>query len=317
MSIGIASRRIAETPVAVIDFETTGLTPGFDRVVEVAVVRIDPGEEPRVVFDTLINPARRMAATEIHGITDSDVATAPHFKDIAGEMVAATKDCVITAYNVYFDIKFLNFEMSNIGVSHEPPYFCLMYLRPMLGLGCRCKLDEACRSHGIDFDSSHIAANDAMAAGRLFMAYVSAIQDRGINTYADLAKLKNYKFNDSFTCQPFPDPGSIGLNRTPRTVSRAGYTAAIDPVRQAITAYWDALKVVLADLEISDEEVAFVLAERQKGELKEEQIRVLHARAFASVMAQFTSDQWLDDREARKLRRLHDCLRKLGWAPGQ
>lgn len=74
MTTGIAKRRIEETPVAVIDFETTGLTPGYDRVVEVSVVRVDPGERPKLVYDTLVNPARPMAATEIHGISDADVA---------------------------------------------------------------------------------------------------------------------------------------------------------------------------------------------------------------------------------------------------
>ena len=68
---GIKDRRIAETPVAIIDFETTGLTAGFDRVIEVSVVRVDPGEQPRLVFDTLVNPHRPVAATEIHGITDA------------------------------------------------------------------------------------------------------------------------------------------------------------------------------------------------------------------------------------------------------
>ena len=34
-------------------------------------------------------------------------------------------------------------------------------------------------------------------------------------------------------------------------------------------------------------------------------------------MSQFASDQWLDDSEARKLRKLHNCLAKLGWAPGE
>ena len=100
-------------------------------------------------------------------------------------------------------------------------------------------------------------------------------------------------------------------------MSRAGFSIAVDPVRQATAAYWDALKTVLSDLEITDEELAYVLTERERGGLKEEQIRVLHARAFASVMSQFASDQWLDDSEARKLRKLHNCLAKLGWAPGE
>ena len=317
MTTGISKFRIADTPVAVIDFETTGLTPGFDRVVEVSVVRIDPGSKPRVVFDTLVNPARPMAATEIHGITDADVAKAPRFQDIAGEVIAATKDCVIAAYNVYFDIKFLNFELSNAGVAHDPPHFCLMYMRPMLGLGSRCKLDDACRQHGVDYNASHIAAADALAAGHLFSNFLTEIERRGVATFADLADLKSYKFNSSFASLPFPDPSVFGLRRFENVVSRAGFSIAVDPVRQATAAYWDALKTVLSDLEITDEELAYVLTERERGGLKEEQIRVLHARAFASVMSQFASDQWLDDSEARKLRKLHNCLAKLGWAPGE
>ena len=117
---GISTRPIDETPIAVIDFETTGLTPGADRVVEVSVIRVDPGREPRLVFDTLVNPHRCVAATEIHGITDADVADAPSFQNIAGELLDSLNGCVVAAYNVYFDIKFLNFEMRNAGVFSHP-----------------------------------------------------------------------------------------------------------------------------------------------------------------------------------------------------
>ena len=86
---GILERRIASTPIAILDFETTGLTPGIDRVVEASVVRIDPGGEPRLVFDTLINPNRRMSATDIHGITEEDVADVPRFEDIAADLLEA------------------------------------------------------------------------------------------------------------------------------------------------------------------------------------------------------------------------------------
>jgi len=317
MTTGIATRRIDSTPIAVIDFETTGLTPGHDRIVEAAVVRIEPGEQPRLVFDSLINPGRPMAATEIHGITERDVARAPRFQDVAGELLAATKDCVLAAYNVYFDIKFLSFELSNAGVAHEPPHLCLMYLRPMLKLGSRCKLDEACRQHGVSYTPTHIAAHDAMAGGHLLRSYMQAMQRQGVATFADLASLKNYKFNESFTSLPFHDPATYGLRRFQGVVSRAGFAAPVDPVREATVSYWEALKTVLADLEISDEELAYVLAERKRGGLRTEQIRVLHARVFASVISQFVGDQWLDDREVSKLHRLHSCLAQLGWAPGQ
>jgi DNA polymerase-3 subunit epsilon len=227
MTRGILSRRIVDTPIAVIDFETTGLSPGIDRVVEVSVVRVEPGQSPRVVFDTLINPNRPMAATEIHHIRDADVKHAPRFADIAGNLLAATEDCVIAAYNVYFDIKFLSFELAAAGVAHQPPHLCLMYLRPMLGLGAACKLTQACRAHRVDYNSSHVASDDALAASRLFETYLGQIRRLGVATFADLAELRSYKFTDSFSRRPFPGPQAFGLRPTTSSVvSRAGWRTA-------------------------------------------------------------------------------------------
>ena len=42
--MGILEKPIFNTPVAIIDFETTGLTPGYDRVIEVSVVRMIPAK---------------------------------------------------------------------------------------------------------------------------------------------------------------------------------------------------------------------------------------------------------------------------------
>lgn len=317
MGKGISDHLISETPVAIIDFETTGLTAGYDRVVEVSVVRVDPGQAPRLAFDTLVNPRRPMAATEVHGITDADVAKAPTFADIAGEVVAATSGCVVAAYNVYFDVQFLGFELGNSGVDQTPPHFCLMYLRPMLGLGSRCKLDEACRNHGVDRTPSHIAAADAMASAELFVKYLAEIEAKGIGTYGELAKLKRYKFVDSFRLPPLPDASAFGLGRYEGAVSRAGNAASATPAPTPAAAYWDLLKSVLVDLEVSDAELAAVRAEREASGLTADEVRMLHARAFASVISQFAADKRIDEAEQRRLRRLHECLATLGWAPGQ
>ena len=67
--------------LAFIDFETTGLTPGLDRVVEISVFKMEPGKSLCLAFDTLVNPLRPMAATEIHGISNAGVADAPTFNE--------------------------------------------------------------------------------------------------------------------------------------------------------------------------------------------------------------------------------------------
>jgi DNA polymerase III epsilon subunit-like protein len=199
---GITGRVIAETPISVIDFETTGLTPGPDRVVEVSVVRMEPGRDPEVAFDTLVDPQRPMGATFVHGITDADVAGAPAFGEIAGDLVRALSGSVVTAYNAYFDMRFLAYELSCSGLDCRPPYFCLMYLRPMLAMGERCSLGRALSRHGIPNIHAHTAAGDSLASALLMEQCLETMADLGIETYEDLAGRRRYKFVHSFRRDP-------------------------------------------------------------------------------------------------------------------
>ena len=206
MGTGIRQCDVSQTPIAVIDFETTGLQAGPDRVVEVSVVRIDPGERPRLVLDTLVNPERPVAATEIHGITDRAVRHAPTFRDVLGPMNAAMSGCVVAAYNAYFDMRFFRSEAQRAGEAGEVPFFCLMYLRPMLGLGARCRLELACQAHGIPLRDAHRTSADAMAAAHLVPLCVDGMQRAGVRTFGDLASQGNYAFFDSFDRPPPVSP---------------------------------------------------------------------------------------------------------------
>ncbi len=316
---GITAFALDETPIAIIDFETTGLNPGIDRVVEVSVVRLDPGEQPRIVFDSLVNPMRSMAATDIHGITDQDVANAPQFEEIVGDLLAVLSGCVVAAYNVYFDIKFLNYELGNVGIYHEPPHFCLMYLRTMLGLGETCKLGEACRLHGVELEGSHIASADALASGLLLAKYLETARAQGITTFGDLARLKDYKFVSSFANDPFPAPSGFARRPLNQLRSQVGDVpeSAFDSTRHAVAEYWDAISTIVTELEITETKVEELRNERHRLGLTVEQIRWVHAKAFASVITQSAQDRSVDDRNTRRLERVYDCLSKLGWAPGE
>lgn len=217
---GLLDQPILQTPVAVLDFETTGMRAGWDRVVEVSVVRFDPGQPMNLVLDTLVQPDRRMAATEIHGITDADVANAPRFADIAGNLVEALAGCVLAAYNVSFDLRFLQEELSRVGVRQGIPHLCLMYLRPMLNLGRMCSLDRACRAHQIRHPGFHAAATDAVAAAFLWEQYLENLRLRQVRTFRDLAQVKNYKFTRSFSHDPYGPNLTTGLRRSTALKSR-------------------------------------------------------------------------------------------------
>ncbi len=322
---GILDLEVSATPIAVVDIETTGLSPGHDRIVEISVARVEPGEDPALVFDTLVNPLRPMAATEIHGITDEDVREAPTFAQIAGDFMRAISNSVVAAYNVYFDIGFLEYELNLSGIRVAIPHLCLMYMRPMLGIGARCPLDGACREHGVSFDGAHHSAADALASARLLEVYLAEIADAGIATFADLASLKNYKFVRSWDRAPVcrdvadacPSCGALKSRSTDLCSARPATAPCAAPPENPLAVYWEALKAALADLQITDEELHNLSMLKRTLGLHDEQVRVLHARVLTSVISQFTDDAWLDDKESRKLRRVYQCLSRLGWAPGE
>lgn len=328
MKEGILDRSVLETPIAILDFETTGLTAGRDRVIEVSVARMEPGTRPTLVFDTLINPQRRVSATEIHGIRDEDVADAPEFEAVANDLIEALSGCVVAAYNVYFDMRFLDYELSRAGADDSPPHMCLMYLRPMLDLGSRCSLSEACNIHDVEHKPTHMAADDVLASARLMELYLDKMKQMGIRTFRELARLKNYKFLKSFNRDPLALPAQACQSGCTRLKSRVRIQSSPvanlsttehteSPAISGVRAYWDAMKAAVTDLIITDDEMEHLRQIIQRFGLPVEQIRMLHARVFSSVISQFIDDRWLDDRERRKLRRLHECLSKLGWAPGE
>jgi len=103
-----------DKPLVVFDIEATGTNVRTDRIVELATIRLEPsGESSRRVWR--INPQRPIPpeATEIHGITDPDVAACPTFLQKAAEIAAVFDNADLAGYNaIRFDIPMLAEEFS-------------------------------------------------------------------------------------------------------------------------------------------------------------------------------------------------------------
>lgn len=108
-------------PIAFIDLETTGVNPGTDRIVEIAVIKLLT-DGTRIVKRKLINPGMPIppSSSEVHGITDEMVKDAPLFKDIAQELKQMLDGCDFAGYNSNrFDIPLLMEEFLRAGVEVE------------------------------------------------------------------------------------------------------------------------------------------------------------------------------------------------------
>lgn len=85
---------LEETSFAVLDVETTGFSPlNGDRIVEVAVVRL--GADGTEEYVTLVNPLRDVGPAHIHGLTADDVASAPMFQEIVGDVLEIMNGAVL------------------------------------------------------------------------------------------------------------------------------------------------------------------------------------------------------------------------------
>lgn len=102
-----------EKPLAVFDLETTGINITKDRIVEIAIIRLEvDGSETS--FCKRVNPGIPIPTdiTAIIGITDADVANEPKFEEIADEIVAFIGNADLAGYNSNkFDIPVLAEEL--------------------------------------------------------------------------------------------------------------------------------------------------------------------------------------------------------------
>ena len=86
-----------------LDTETTGLHPPHDKLVELAIIN----EAGDVVLDTLVNPERPIGyATQIHGISDEMVASAPTMENLWPQIFNIVTGNHIVIYNAQFDTRF-------------------------------------------------------------------------------------------------------------------------------------------------------------------------------------------------------------------
>jgi DNA polymerase-3 subunit epsilon len=116
--------------IAVIDFETTGMSPAFgDRPTEVAIVMTERG---RVVdhFQSLMNPGIPIPGfiSQLTGITNTMVRTAPGAEAVMADAARFVDGAPLVAHNASFDRKFWQAELARVGVNAGHAFACTVLL---------------------------------------------------------------------------------------------------------------------------------------------------------------------------------------------
>ena len=118
------------SPIAVIDFETTGLSPAHGaRATEVAIVLLQDGQ---VVdrFDSLMQTGAWIPAfiTQLTGITNAMVASAPEAASVMQDAARFVGDAPMVAHNAAFDRKFWQAELARADLPAPQPFACTVLL---------------------------------------------------------------------------------------------------------------------------------------------------------------------------------------------
>lgn len=171
-------------PLAFIDLETTGVNPGTDRIVEIAVVKILT-DGTRSVKNKRINPEMPIpkGASDVHGITDEMVKNEPTFKQIAQELKQMLDGCDFAGYNSNrFDIPLLMEEFLRAGVEFDMKNRKLLDVQNIFH-----KMEPRTLSAAYKFycnkslDGAHSAEVDASATYEILEAQLERYTELGTN----------------------------------------------------------------------------------------------------------------------------------------
>ncbi|MGM0550213.1 MAG: exonuclease domain-containing protein [Bacteroidota bacterium] len=180
---------------AIIDIETTGLSPKKERITEVAIVLHD-GLQIVDVFSSLVCPEKHIPANvaRLTGITDEMVRHAPKFWEIAKKIVLFTEKCTFVAHNANFDYQFIRAEFASLGYDYQREKLCTIKLAKKIVPGLPSySLGHLANFFGITNSARHRAAGDAEATAHVL---------------GELLKINNGQVPESFLKGK---AGSLGL----------------------------------------------------------------------------------------------------------
>lgn len=297
---------------AVVDLETTGLHPDYHhRMVEIAIVCLDPSGRQQSEWATLLNPERDLGPTHLHGVRPSDVVDAPRFAEVAGEVVAHIAGRVLVAHNLRFDLAFLGSELRRVGADlGVSGGICTLGLASRFGIVGARSLSACCAAFGIDHPTQHEALADAAATSLLLLAYMR-LADEAASLTSDCVPVREV---------PWPDfaPSRACVRRGRRTGAQtpiANFVASLPPGpeqnvvdQEAALEYLAVLDRVLEDRSVSSDELATLAALATEWGLDQQDVHAMHWSYVEGIRRSAWRDGQLTDDERHDLIRVSELL---------
>jgi len=187
------TKNINEVDLVFLDLETTGLNAVFgDSICEIGAIKVRNGE---IIdkYSSLINPGKPVSkrSFDVHKISDKELKDAPFFEELCDDVIKFLRGSVICAYNVQFDIGFIESYLKNHGRAclNLPTIDILSMARDVLKLS-RYNLDAVAKFFEIDCSEGfHRALIDAEIAREVFFNLISIYKGKKIETLYEFVSL--------------------------------------------------------------------------------------------------------------------------------
>jgi DNA polymerase-3 subunit epsilon len=190
-------------PIAVIDFETTGLSPAQgDRATEIAIVVLE-GAQVVGRFQSLMNAGVPISPfiESYTGISNEMIRAAPPAAEVMAEAIRFVGNMPLVAHNASFDQRFWTSELARLG---RP-------LRPGPTMACTLLLSRRLYPEAGSYRLGSLAAFHAIApAGRAHRAMADAEVAAGLLSRIQCDIRERYQVDEA------PHELLLKLQRSPR-----------------------------------------------------------------------------------------------------
>ncbi|MFA7677179.1 MAG: 3'-5' exonuclease [Candidatus Omnitrophota bacterium] len=198
------NENIEDFDLVFLDLETTGLDVVMgDAICEVGAVKMKNRQSIQT-FHSLVNPGKLMPkeAYQVHKISDEELKGAPSFKEVADSLIEFLKGCVVCAYNVSFDVGFINhyLKKNDYQALDIPAVDILLMARGLLELP-RYNLESVARYFNLDCSSGfHRAIDDSIFAAKVFYEIIDIFKQKGVVKLKEFISLFGFD-NDIYRAQ--------------------------------------------------------------------------------------------------------------------
>lgn len=303
------SRSAQPAEWAAIDLETTGFTPRFDRVVEIAIIRLSSDGSEVDAWTTLVDPERDMSAARFHGLSAADVRGAPTFAEIVPEVLGRISGARLVAHNARFDLNFLTAEVGRVGLVWEGhSAFCTMSVPYRLGFITSRRLASCCAELDIPLPDERSAAGNARASARILAATLARNPGLSLFEAASVAPGWDRPSIPSRQRRRGDRPPARLDTALGSLVDRVAVPKVGGVSQEGTLSYLDLLDRVLEDRHVSDVEVGALATIAEDWSFPAEAVVALHASYLRGMWDLALADDVITDAEREDLQILSELL---------